>query len=534
MAAGRLLRLLSKVLSFGRAERNTAKRKISNMNIIRSSIEDWIEKLEMGDFGAIRVVYSAFATNDAALIRRAGTAVFRQLEGLERTALLRLCERFREYTSLEWSIDWAEVSLEQTKKELPEETYRYVLILGSFHPNGYFRERCLYEMAEYDKMLFWLFFRVNDWVINIRDAACKILKGYLQRVDTEELFVGISAFERLQDCRRRTEEQMQGLWNQIEARMLTALKETDISAIPNMAPAVRKYLYKALIQSDFLTLCELDLLLNREKVFYLKRILIKGILAQPDCTPEWAEKYLADSSAIIRRMAVEFRYEHLKTCWHGLEEMLLDSGRGVREYAVYILTRHSQLDIRQFYLAHLGDENPESAVLGLAEFSKRGNVPELMKCLERPKRRVLKCTLLALGYQEDFLDEELLWHYLLDDRNDISKAAYVSIKNRSFYMGAKRLYHAYIEAGEEHQKRYLLNLLLRESSWERLPCLVRIYRRDMPEDAGGKVMSGIQKRSMYGKLSPSLREDILLALEEKRGELPKEVETKILYDMKFL
>ena len=121
-------------------------------------MEKWIEKLETGDLTGLRVVYSAFASDEAGLIKRAGAAVVGALEGLRRSQLLRLCERFRDFTSLEWTIDWAEVSLDSTKKELPEEAFRYVLILGSFHPNGYFREKCLNEMAEHDGMLFWMFF----------------------------------------------------------------------------------------------------------------------------------------------------------------------------------------------------------------------------------------------------------------------------------------------------------------------------------------------------------------------------------------
>ena len=91
-----------------------------------------------------------------------------------------------------------------------------------------------------------------------------------------------------------------------------------------------------------------------------------------------------------------------------------------------------------------------------------------------------------------------------------------------------------MEAEKEHHKRYLLNLLLRESSWRRLPCLIRIYRRDMPENTGYKVLSGIRHRFMYVKISKSQCEDILLALKENGGELPEGMEEKILYDMKFV
>ncbi len=86
----------------------------------------------------------------------------------------------------------------------------------------------------------------------------------------------------------------------------------------------------------------------------------------------------------------------------------------------------------------------------------------------------------------------------------------------------------------EHQRRYLLKLLLRESPWSRLPGLLRLYRRDLPEQEKYQVLSGIRSRTMYGKLPGSLQEEIVSALEESREELPDGLEAEILYDMKFL
>lgn len=496
---------------------------------------EWLEKLESGDFTGLRV-YNAFATCNGEMIKRAGEAIARQLKKLQRPKLLKLCEQFRELTSMEWTIDWEEVSLETVRKELPEEEYKYVLILGTFHPNGYFRERCMYEMAEHDGMLFWLFFRVNDWVGNIRTRACGLLEEYLRKVNAKELFEGIPAMERLQNCQRRSEEQMQKLWDEIEKRISASLKEMELSEIsdPQTDPLTRRALYRVLVKSGTLTLEETDTLLRREKIPFLKKILAGGILARPDCTVEWTERYLTDSSAALRRIAVEKKYEYIKNDWPGLEEMLLDSSKGVREYAAYILRRHSSFNIREYYLSHLEDDKPEYAIMGLAESCRHGNLQELMKCMERPERKVLKCTLLALGYQEDFRDEELLWQYLLDAGNELSKAAYLSIRRREFYPGAERIYKAYTEVEEDHRKRYLLNLLLRESSWNRLPCLIRIYRQDMPEEEARKILCGIRIRFMYGKLSRSLQKDILQALEENGKELPEGVEKSILYDMKYL
>lgn len=496
------------------------------------TVKDGIKKLEAGDLSALRIVYSAFATQDSGLIRRAGEAIRLQTSSMTQTQLFRLCERFRTFTSLEWSIDWEDICLEPIKKVLPADTWRYVLILGSFHPNGYFREACIREMESRKGMLVWLFPRVNDWVLPIRETACRILDAQLPDCGEEELFTCLLAYEQLQNCRRRTERQMQMLEEHLTAGLSRALGKMEPEKILCLEPAVRASLYRSAAQAGFFDLPKMETCLALEKQSCLKRLLIRWIFAHPDCTLEWAERFLTDRSSLMRRMAVEFRYEHLKDCWPGLEQMLLDKSRGVREYAAYILERRSTLDIRAFYLDHLDDDSSGNAILGLSEYSHRGNVPWLLKCLRRPEPRVIKCTLLALGFQEDFTDESLLWHYVLDESIVLSKAAYLSMRKRDFHPGAAKLHAALSTSRAEHHRRYLLNLLLQENPWERLPYLLSLYQPDLPEQ--DRILSGICCRPMYRKISGPLREQILLALEQAEDVLPAGIAEGILYDMRFV
>lgn len=499
-----------------------------------ADMEGWIQRLESGELTMLRMVYCVLVTENEILIRHAGEAIRGQLSCLSRVQLLRVCERFRTFTSLEWFIDWSSVSPKLMKKDLPEDTFQYVLILGSFHPNGYFREKCMYAMAELPGMLFWLLPRLNDWVLPVREGAGRILESYLKSCDERELVAALPAVERLRDCRRRTEDQLQSLETHIRERLAQCMKEITFAKIPYMEPALRASLYRIATEAGLWTIGQMEFCLNQEKLSCLKRILIRRILAHSDCTLEWAKHYLQDSSSQVRRMALEFRYESLKRSWPGLEEMLLDSSRGIREYAAYILERHGNLDIRGYYLEHLEQERHGYAILGLTEYSRQGNVQELLKCLDSPEHRILRSALVALGSQEDFTDEELLWNYILDDRKDIAKAAYLSIRKRGFRAGAKRIGHALEHARTENQKRYLLNLLLRENSWERLPWLLRLYQEDMPEQEKNLVLSGIGFRSMYGHVAEPLRKEILSALEEGKGKFPERIEKGILYDMKFL
>ena len=292
--------------------------------------------------------------------------------------------------------------------ENQKEERKYVLILGTFHPNGYFRERCMEELAKERGALPYLMLRANDWVKPVRKKAFSLLNRYIVSCTMEEILFSMPVLEKLECSGRRSDEQLQELKKRIFASLEQNLKDEGWQDIWLEDFSVRKSLYRMTIGQGILSMEQMDEWLRKEKDSFGMAVLIRGILSHPDCTLERAEEYLAYPNTRIRRCALEYQYEHLKDSWPGLDSVLLDSGRGVRDYASYILEKHTHLDIREYYLSHLKDERPDYAVLGLSEYSHRGNVSALLPGLKHPIRRVQKYTLLALGRQEDFEDEELL------------------------------------------------------------------------------------------------------------------------------
>lgn len=500
----------------------------------RNVIEKELEKLEAGDLRALLSVYCTFAIGDKKLMRRAGHVIRQQLENCTLGQMIRLYERFRTFTSLEWSIDWSVLSPKTVLDALDREDQKYVLILGTFHPNGYFRERCMEELAKERGVLPYLMLRVNDWAEPVRKKAVFLLDRYTVQCNMEEIISAMPVLEKLQSSGRRSDEQLTALKNRIVVRLEQALNSENWQDIWSEDFSVRRSLYHMTMESGILSVEQMDEWLRKEKDSCGKIMLIRGILVHPDCNLARASDYLTYPSVQVRKCALEYKYEHLKESWPELTAMLLDPGRSIREYVSYILERHTNVDIREYYLEHLGDERPEYAILGLSEYSYRGNVNALLPGLGNPVKKVRKCTLLALGRQEDFEDENLLWKYLLDEQPDISKAAYISIQKRGFYPGAEKLYHAYCSSEKEHGKRYFLRLLLRENSWDRLPWLIRIYSEDLSEQEKCLVKNGMSCRFMYTKVSEAQKKEICRALEEKKGTLPEGVEEGILYDMKFV
>lgn len=81
----------------------------SRHKIYIETMERELKRLEDGDLAGIRFVYGAFATQDAELIRRAGEAARRQMSPMTDLQMLKLCQRFGTFTSLEWEIGRAHV-----------------------------------------------------------------------------------------------------------------------------------------------------------------------------------------------------------------------------------------------------------------------------------------------------------------------------------------------------------------------------------------------------------------------------------------
>jgi len=497
-------------------------------------IEKELEKLESGDITALRTVYCAFALGDPKLMGRVAGVIRRELEPYSLNQMIALYERFRTFTSLEWSIDWAAVPLEKIIGNLEEKDRRYVLIVGTFHPNGYFRERCMEALFGERQALPYLLLRANDWAGPVRERAFSLIEKYLETCKTGEILYSLPVVEKLKRSGRRSDAQMEKLGKEIFARLEQTLKGADWSELWPEDFSVRKSLYRISMDMGLLTLEQMNRWLSREKDFCGRMILVRGILSHPDCTLAEAEACLSYPNCQVRKKALEYKYEHLKSGWPGLERFLLDSGHGVRDYAAYILERHTEFDIRGYYLEHLKDEKPEYAILGLSEYSRRGNVPLLLRGLKNPVERVQRCTLTALGRQEDFDDEELLWRFLLNKKPGISKAAYLAIRKREFRLGAERLYHAYCQAEEEHLHRYLLHLLLNENSWSRMPWLIRLYRKDLPCQERQWIYGGLCCRSLYTKVPDAQKEEILRALKERGEELPEGMKKDILFDLKHV
>lgn len=505
--------------------------KRTNYNLIVNAII----KVEQFDCTYISRAYCAFAFNEPVLVKQAGKAARSLLNSYSTKDMIRLSEQMRQFTSLEWYVDWSKVFLAEIKGEFEsEEDYICALMLGTFHPNGYFREKCMLELMSFPDSLFYFVLRLNDWVDAIRVKAVDLVNEKLQECTLDEVFRAIPAIDKVKKSKRRNAEHLQEIERQVEARMVKEASELTLNSIIKYEYSMRKGIYRILFSNKLLSIEMADYLLSRERHSFCQLIIITGILKYYNCSNDQLDVYLQHKNSTIRRRVLEYKFDKTKSAWPGLEHLLLDSNYGVRQFAVYILERYSDFDILDFYKVHLQDENPAISILGIGECGKKEMSEYINSFLLSDNKGLVRNTILALSKLLAEEGENIYWDYLFDSDISVSRASYRSICVNSISYGAETLYNTYKNQQEAHIKRHLILLMVRERQWERLPYLIYLYCDSSVSALHETIATAMQLRNMYAKVEKRQWERIEEAMEACAESLPAGFIEEVRFEMKYV
>lgn len=501
----------------------------------QGSVREAIAGLEEGDGSCLHIAYCSLGLGDKMLIRNSGQAIRSFLKNLDMQQMIRLSENFRQYTSLDWVISWEKINPAKYKNVFESETdYIYMLILGSFHPNGYYRERCVREMAGCPGTLPYLILRLNDWVELIRDTAEMAVCKKVADCEVHELFYSAQALYKVRVSGRRSSRTQAQVEKLMERRMEQEAAGITTEVVLGYEYGVRKSIYRFLLSRGILDMEMAEAFLDRERHSFCQALIISELLEHYPCSMEQIDRYLRHKSACVRRKALDYKYRLLEDSWPGLEYMLLDTCRGVRELAAFILERSSGFDVQGFYVSHLQDENPAVSIAGLGERGSRETAPLIRPFLTHPSNKAVRSAVTALGRLEGMDAADIFWEYLFDSRVSVSKASFRAAVDSGVWYGARPLYEALLGSDMPHLTRYVLYLLLRENSWDRLPYLILIWQRPGLEEYRDKILGGLWCRNMYAAVPPGQAALIRGALEREGRELPERLRQGILFDLKFV
>lgn len=540
-ATGRSLRMFFKKW---RRERKQLKNQAQNQTLPQKQSQNLrhkelaghaIKKLNEGDSTYLFQVYSVFAFNNDLLIKQSGMAIGSLLKSYTMTQMIRLNQLFRQNTSIEWFIDWQYVDLKHIKNQFDSESdYIYALILGTFHPNGYFRERCICNLAGFKDTLPYLVLRMNDWVKSVRLQAWSLVSVTLENCLLTEIFLATQALEIVRRSERRENEYLFDAEIIIEKRIERDLKTISINDILSYEFQVRAGIFRILFSKKILPIETAEYLLKNEKHSFCQMIIITGILKYYECALSQIDEYLRYDSTIIRRKALEYKYEVVRDTWLGLEEMLLDKNYGIRQFVSFILNKYSQCSIPEFYINHLDMENPMAAILGLGESGNKNMSECLQPFLEAEDERIVRSAVIAIGKLQGVEGDELYWSYLFYGSHTVAKACYKIICSHGICYGSKWLYEAYCESTVWYERRYLLLLLLRSRTWDRLPYLMYLYGEGSTEMMPEQILAGMCGRNLCAYITIEQKELIKDALIAYEKILPEKLVAGIRFDFQFL
>lgn len=484
-------------------------------------------------------VYSAIASGDRELARRGGRALRGMLEDYSMQKWIRLGETFRQNTAIDYLVDWDSVQVKKIREWFEsEEDVRCVLILGTFHPNGYFREKCLQELESCKNALPFMILRMNDWVENIRRIAAELVRYSICSRPVEELFYAAQAMDKLQRSGRREPAVLSEIKMLMEERLEQEAGNISLEEILKFDFGVRKSIYRCLFAKPILELEQAEWLLKNEKHSFCQSLIAAGIFRHYNCPMEQVDRSLTHKNVFVRKKALEYKYKIIKNAWPGMEGLLLDSNRGIRDFAVFILERHQNFDTLGFYAACLKEENPVAAITEIGARGKKGMETLIMPFLDAPKGKVVRCSLIAIGRLAGIEAADIFWSYLFDHRPSISKTAYYAASKNGARYGAKALYESIQreikEDGKDWVKCCLLKLLNRETCWERIPYLIRLYSNRALEAWQETILEGLGNRHLYCRITAGQGQAVIQALDEYGGGLPKTLAQQIRFDLKFV
>lgn len=434
------------------------------------------------------------------------------------------------------NIDWKALKLSrEALSYLSDEQYVAVLRFGTFHSNGYFRQMCMEELAQYPDNLPFFVLRLNDWVKEIRTAAYQLTANRIQECSVQELFSAMPMFDKVKNSGRRDGQALLSLEAQIKEQMNRKFTDCPLKEIHTYEITVKNSIYRFLNQNRVLELHQMEQLCFLEKDGYGKRLLILGIFQQFDCTEEMLLRYLSDKSALIRYHALEHFYAKRKNVWPGLEKMLMDKSKRIRDNVCYLLNRHSDFDVLAYYKEQLQKQESVTAVLGIGENGSKNELNIILPYLEHDNERFVKAALEAYGNLSMEQGEAIYWKYLLHPSVLIARQAYRLIRRFGIHYGSDVLYAAYLEYQKLPVADDLIFLLTKEPSWNRLPYLLLLYDSEtLSENAKNRVRKAAGFRSVYAKIPPEQAQNIRQILEWKKEALPEKLYREILFDLKYV
>ena len=502
----------------------------------RERIVAWEKELNEGHINALAKLYSRLPSNDENTSAGAARIISAYMSKRTYAQTIRLSDIFRDYTSMEWYADWTEIRPEEFRKHMTEEEYFWILRLGTFHPNGYYRQRCLRELKKDPGCMGFVILRYNDWAKEVRKEAANTYMA-LRGQWPEDVIGLLPYYEKAYQGKRRDPEDFCSVEEDFFEKVYSsAIRYGQLRPDTNDV-YLRMCFYRLLVRTDRLKKDELKSILRKENNGQCLRILVTEYFKNTDVTMEDIDELLSYRNTFVQRKALERKYEILRGYWDGLENMLLSPSESIRGTVCFILRNNTDFDIRAYYMDHLKDaESSQKAICiwGIGENGLASDWDELVQYLEEDNKNIIKSVLHAIGNLDATGSEEVYWKYLQDERIDVMCQAFREIITHDIRYGAERVYDLFCKTESVLLKRKLVRILLGERCWDRMPYLLMLYSYPDDEIRNPVRRTIWSKAAVYADVSRQQADLIEKTMNDEQYHIPESLKKSITFDLRHI
>lgn len=493
------------------------------------------------EISSIPDLYSLIISGGRGCIKNTGRILTDTAENISSLQLIRLSENFRQSGFYGYAYKaWTNLNPEKYKKYFEsEKDYINFLAFGTFHSNGYYREKCLKKLSDYNNTMQYVMLRLNDWAAPVRKLAEDIIRKNIRFCSVSEIIFLCPYADKILNSGRRDNSFFNEIYSYMYDFTSSHSDEIDILRLKKYDFYTRRAFYRLICRNNTLSCEKFSQIISSEKHGFLQSYLITNFMQLYSPDIQKIDEFLNHKSSCVRYCAMQHKYNMLHDIWDGIENLLLDSHHAIREYAVFLLKKHTDFNIIQFYKQNLSGEKTVYALAGIGENGSESDVQLLLPFLDSDSPKVIKWTIWAISNLAGALYRDIYWKFLFSENISSSKAAYKAIIKSKISYGSEKLYDNLINSTSNGNiKIYIVNILCKnEDSWERLPFLLKILRSDICPERNTVMAAAISHRNPYSKISAKLEKQIHSEINLSRVRTPQNLSfskfSKLLSSLEF-
>ncbi len=398
-------------------------RKDKQLGWYGKQLEENIKALRNGERSRISWIFCVFAEKHEQSKIIAAKVLRETLDNLSFDEVINIDEQMRQTTSIEWSINWCELNINNFfTSKMDEQDKRVITIFASFNPNGFIRERAVKLMQDYHGTLPYILLRQNDWVLQVRQVASAAFKYRLKKLSDGEILAALPYAEKLKWSSRGSH----GEYTDRFFEMLTAPEhQADLKkGLDNKNVRTRRICVDALFGVEP---PKIELAFERltyEPEPFLRAKIFRKLSSLGQRLNDIIEMFLCDKYPVNRMLAFQYLIDTNMNNVYGIaQRLLLDRSAIVREKAQRVVHQETpEFDFRSFYFGYL-DQNTIASICGLGEKGLTSDAAIISKYLDDVRISVVKSTMVSLMKLDNKKYEHIILSMLDDSRAGIVKTA---------------------------------------------------------------------------------------------------------------